>query len=336
MSALHKLLAALSFPKVFKAVSKLGSLITFLAFAAIWSGQEGPLSQVTRLMSSVANVGESASRAASAILDTGADFTSSASSAMLAISGTTYDAASAAWSGIDLLDLRCSKTIGRITADDGNLLAAWLNSSTGLAATKCAHASARELWSSLATSIGVAMPQAQASTEKLTSSGHFWQASGKAVLLASGYTALEFSCVEVTFVPQWANPVWAAFELNVTSEYQQIANYVDTFIQAAPAANLSWGPLSDESLATMSLPVRMTAKLKYVSRAVYLVFRCFLAELSSLWGGGIVLAAILFWAYHASSQARFIISQMADLLMPTKLANMLGIESTELGWGFIK
>ena len=179
------------------------------------------------------------------------------------------------------------------------------------------------------------MPHAQASTEKLASTGHFWQASGKAILLASGYTALEFSCVEVSFVPQWANPIWAAFELNVTTEYQQIANYVQNFISAAPAANLTWGPLSDESLATMTLPSRMTAKLKYVSRAVYLVFRSFLEELSSLWGGGIVFAAIIFWAYHASSRARFTISQLADLLLPMKLRNMLGIESTELGWGFV-
>jgi hypothetical protein len=136
-----------------------------MAIMALWSGQDGLVSQVTRMMSSR---GKSAGRAAALVLDMGADFTASASSAVLAVSSSTFSVAETAWHSIDLLDLSVTRTTGRVTTDDGSIIAKWGNSPLGRATARCHEQEALELWHNSATFIGISTPAPQMLASKIS------------------------------------------------------------------------------------------------------------------------------------------------------------------------
>ena len=81
-----------SYSKISKSAGQLFTLFTLLATGVVFTGHEGPLHQVSRVLSSAALVSESAGRAASLVLDRGADFTALATSAVLAVTTTSLGA----------------------------------------------------------------------------------------------------------------------------------------------------------------------------------------------------------------------------------------------------
>ena len=107
-------------------------------------------------------------------------------------------------------------------AESGEFIAQCFNSTIGKSATQADEARAIVLGSSLASSISLALPAAQASTERFGPHGFLWRAEGSAKLLTTGYVAMEFQYTIVNFVPRWANPIWETFEVNASSEVGQI------------------------------------------------------------------------------------------------------------------
>ena len=101
------------FGKVWKSCSSFAALIICLAF---WSGQEGPLSQVTSMLRSTAEVTRAAGGAAVMVLETGTAFTASAHTAAVRVAVSGLGAVQLAWSGVDVLDVHFNTSQGRILA----------------------------------------------------------------------------------------------------------------------------------------------------------------------------------------------------------------------------
>jgi hypothetical protein len=260
-----------------------------LAVLTVYSGQDGPLTQVTRVMSSLATVGESASRASALVLDRGTDIVASASSRGLAVSSSTMDAATAAWSGIDLLELVIDKSYGRIVADDGEVIALWLADESGSSTTKCRIPEVTTLWQLQARAISISMPVLEVAREQLVPSGTFWSAWSRATLLPSGHIALEFSFSNALFRPRWANPLWEVFELNVSAEALQISNILQRVISNVPGTNISWGELSPAAIAALGIPGASHFRWRRWSRVGHLIWIGIIDELGSLRGVGVLV-----------------------------------------------
>ena len=306
--------------KLHRIAKQCGTALALMALMAVYSGQEGPLAQVTRLMSAAAQVGESAGRAASLVLDRGADFTAGATTAVLTISSTTSSAAEAAWHGIDLADMSCAKTAGRVLADDGLLLADWFNSSAGRVTTKAAQQEALDLWIAQVSSVGLSMPVLESFTEFLQPDGSYWKAEGRTRLLTSGLVACEFLFVKVSFRPVWANPLWDALNLNLSTEVTQISSSVRTFAETVNAVNVTWGRLDDGDTMPANFTKMMFAKVKRWLRAFSGALRLLILEVCSLRGFGIALAITLVIAPRFASQANlWAFSVVGAITLPTYL-----------------
>ena len=104
-------------------------LITLLAHGA--SGQF--FEQITRMASAIARVSESASLAASTVIDRGTDLATTTSTAVLTFATGAANLVETAWQGVDLLNLHCEKTSGVVTAEHNLVLLEWLQSPAGLA-----------------------------------------------------------------------------------------------------------------------------------------------------------------------------------------------------------
>ena len=93
-------------------------LITLLAHGA--SGQF--FEQITRMASAIARVSESASLAASTVIDRGTDLATTTSTAVLTFATGAANLVETAWQGVDLLNLHCEKTSGVVTAEHNLVL----------------------------------------------------------------------------------------------------------------------------------------------------------------------------------------------------------------------
>ena len=107
-----------------------------------------------------------------------------------------------AWHGIVLTARSCQKNTGHIMAENGEIIAQCFNSTIGKSATQADEAGAIVLWSSLASSISLALPAAQASTERFDPHVFLWRAEGSAKLLTTGYVVMDFQYTTVNFVPR--------------------------------------------------------------------------------------------------------------------------------------
>ena len=80
-------------------------MVLLLCIFALGMGTDGPVQQVTRVLTSVADVSVSAGRLASALVDRTAEASLSATGAVLAVTHSTVGLVENAWNGIDLQDL---------------------------------------------------------------------------------------------------------------------------------------------------------------------------------------------------------------------------------------
>ena len=281
-----------SYTKLSRVAKHLSTAFTVLALLAAYSGHDGPVAQITRVMSSLATVGESASRASAQILDRSADIVAGASSAVMAVSTTTMDAAAAAWSGIDLMDMKMDNFFGRVMAENGDIIAKWTDASFGRSTTKCDIAPVIVFWQGMARTVSFQMPAAEASLEHTEVHGLYWKATGRAFIAFSGHISLEFTFNTATFQPRWANPVWELMEVNISSEAQQITDIIRAYTNRVQGHNVSWGPLPFDVIGDMTLNEQLTVRLCRWGRTIRIVANLLGAEICSLRVIGLLLALL--------------------------------------------
>ena len=200
------------------------------------------------MVSSAALVSERAFVGARLALDRGADLASTTSSAVLTFTTSSLDLLRTAWIGVDLLDLRCTSTVGSVMGASGHVLAIWINCSQGRAATRANRSEVLTFWSSVVTSVGVALPNASSEATNLDVEGLYWSAAASAYVLANGYLMFEYRYVEVSFVAEWASPFWQALDLPIEAQFVQIQEPIRNFTSSA-----SPGLRQPEAPATVDL-----------------------------------------------------------------------------------
>ena len=214
-----------------------------MSATVLWSGQHGPLAHVSSILGTTAAVAHSAGQAAVLVMDTGAGFTASATTAVIAITSSSLSAIENAWRGVDLSDVVIVKTFGRVVADNGQVLEHWVNSNAGIATTQSDLPAAIELWSALVASVELQLPYVSARVDRFEANSRYWRAEGSASMLHSGHTALEFCFTHVSFRPIWANPLWQSLDLNISVEHAQIMLAVGKADNYTKGHNVTWGPI---------------------------------------------------------------------------------------------
>jgi len=230
------------------------------------------------MASAIARVSESASLAASTVIDRGTDFATATSTAVL-----TFATGAA----------NCEKTSGVVTAEHNLVLLEWLQSHpAGLALMGGNLTEVTQLWQYLIQSVGLSLPQLKIAREFLSTSGLYWKIYGRCFIHSAGFVVLEFEMVQIHFTAQWANPFWEVLAVDIQAEYSQIHELVSSFsCQVDVAAPLHW------HWAAQDLPhPGWCAKL---CLCYIVVFRSMYLQLVSSRGYGFMAVGGLFFALGA-------------------------------------
>ena len=129
----------------------------FGTLVCVWllagGAKSGLFDQIARMLSSVAQVSESAANVASVVLDGSADFATSTTNAVLSFSTGSVNVARTAWRGVDLVNVNCTKTAGKVIGASAQAVARWFNSSLGKTVTQANFSEPIHLWTALAYSV---------------------------------------------------------------------------------------------------------------------------------------------------------------------------------------
>ena len=249
------------------------------------------LEPVGRMLSSTALVGESAANAVSQFISSGTQIATASGNAVMA----SLDVARTAWRGVDLLSMNCTRTVGRVLAEDAYVLEFWLNSSHGQEVLRAKEPKAYDFWRALCRSLTWQMPFVTSKLDYLDVHGEFWAADAALSFTDDGYVAFEFQYDQVRFVPQWANPVWQWMDKDVTAEYQQVRDMIGDFISSVPATNASWNELVPQSGRQASFLERLRCYVRRWMVFTYFTLRQALTVSASVtkWGCGTLLLFVL-------------------------------------------
>ena len=255
--------------------------------------QSGFVEQLACMVFSAALVYERASVAAALASDRGTELASTTSSAALTFTTSSLDLLRTAWIGVDLLDLRCTSTVGSVMGASGHVLAMWINSSQGRAASWANRSEVLTFWSSVVTSVGVALPYAASDATNLEVEGLSWSAAASAYVLANGYLMFEYRYVEVSFVAQWANPFWQALDLPIEAQFVQIQELIRNFTaSASPGLRQPEAPATVD-LSWMDPSMKVSLHIEVWFRAVGMHLRAWMRRCATK--GGVGLMVFFLW-----------------------------------------
>ena len=244
-----------------KRLPKLPSLTAVILVWVLTRGEwSGPLGGVGKMVSSVAGVTDSAGKAAGAALDAGANLTSVAVEVAVAAAANTLKASEEAWRGVDLVGAALRSTEGEVAVEDAEQLRVWLGSTAGKAAV--AAPDNFTAWTvEVMSGVGVSTPHVHSKRHAVEPLGSFEEWDVELRVLPSGYVAMQWRHVALSFRPQWANPLWESLSCPVESEAQQILDLAQRTVAAAGLSRPRT-PLIDENLATAGLPLVVSARLR--------------------------------------------------------------------------
>ena len=215
----------------------LGSMFWVLVLAS--ASRSGAFDHFASMLGSVARVSESAASVATLVLDSSADLATSTSQVVKAFSVESMDLVHTAWRGVDLLNLTCTKTAGRVVGLTASEVSAWFLGESGVAGTMCNKSQILDLWISAAHSVELGIPTVDSTMQHFNVSGEYWEAAVVAGLLPGGWISVDFAHTRVSFQARWANPFWELIELEVQQEAPQMVRQLQAFAQSVPAVNTS-------------------------------------------------------------------------------------------------
>ena len=322
LPALHRSLPRFKMPR---AKSYTGVAFCMLLIAALFSGNDGPIKHVTSILGSAAKVTE----AASLVVDSGADLTTTTLRSMVSITTGTLNLAETAWHGVDLTSLDAKQVRGRVTADTEAVLANWLLSESGANATN-APLQVREQWAQHLWQVAVQMPFQRFAEEHLNVSACFTRHEAAFMLMKSGYVMLDFNILTITFAPQWSNPLWEVISAPMDSQHDQISDTVHAFARTLPELNVTYISLDADAAA----PTRVSQVLHRYVRQGYLALlqaaAYFLGDLRGVGclGLGLLLAILGGVGYKARLLALWTTFQK-------KCAEKVAEQLQKMGWTMV-
>jgi len=252
------------------------------------------VAHVSRILGSVADVSVATGQVASLLLNQTGGLAATTSTAVQAVSSSTLSIAQAAWSGVDLLNMTGRHRVGSALIDDAEFLRYWLHSPEGMAITGCNLSVYRALWINTAQQISVELPFLATKDKILTLDGSYSETQIRVSLAWSGQLFFQYTCMEISFVPIWANPFWDALQFDISSEIGQITEQVEHFGSSLPTFNISWNMRADNFHANLPPAVLQQGKYRRHLRAISLELAYYVASLDSKWGVGMAVVGIFF------------------------------------------
>ena len=168
-----------------------------------------------------------------------------------------------------------------VVGDSVTVLSDWVASADGQLLTNFTETERKTTLASLS-HLGVAMLHIQINQAHLDVSqapAYYVRLHVQARLLPSGYLALHFKSYRSWFETKWANPLWEALEIPLSSEHQQISDLIVRLFERVTIKDQQ-APLTDMLLATSALPRLVPAKLARWGRAGVLAGQ---AVLDAVW-----------------------------------------------------
>lgn len=254
-------------------------------FVLFYRGMDaGAFSAVNRMLSSAASVTESASNAASVLLDKSTALAEGTSSAVEA----SMTVAKAAWNGVDLADIKVNRSHIQVQGATVSALINWIQSDECAMVFPDMPVNATALWVATVESFAWSRPDVEVSREELSLTGFFWFTAARCHLSSGGWLVLELSMITMTFSPHWANPLWDVLDFDLDAEFDQVlqtAMMAAMHHRAVEAHSLRI-QIADESFIQVGL-LRL-------GRLVGQLVRWISMFLASGWGCGLMMAVLSF------------------------------------------
>eukprot|EP00438_Fugacium_kawagutii_P019967 Skav222677 [mRNA] locus=scaffold1471:6935:8029:- [translate_table: standard] len=236
-----------------------------LLLVSIWSGADGPLFQVARLLGVLATLGETTSTAAGQAINVTGALASAASEVITSATSNGLNTAENVWRGIDVSQLEADRCAGILTVDGPEALEQWLNTSAASLVIPCLTPDLKAQLLAATASIALTLPSIQSATESLELLSEFNATKVWAHLTPDGRTQVHYELVHLRFLVYWANPLWTNLDLDLASERDQILRLLRLAVISLPSPTPATGIRTLELEVHVSWPV-LVSKVKMFAR----------------------------------------------------------------------
>ena len=268
--------------------------MTLLLTVSILTGRDGPLLQVSRLLGAAASLSESAGSAVGKAIDGATAIATSTTDLFLAVATNSMSLGDNAWHGVDLYDVNANRCSGSLTADSGQVLHTWLLSRHASNLLPCANSDLKQTLIAAATSVSLRMPDIQTIAEELQLNGTYGALALQAAVLLNGQVKVSFDAVNISFRPEWANPLWGHFGYDQEAKRTQIMAAIRDTALSLPSKAIIWHALQDDSVPLWSFAQgRFNRVLCMMWMYAFAIFDWVYCD---LWGSGIFWIGALFSA----------------------------------------
>jgi hypothetical protein len=226
-----------------------GTLLVLLLLGVLLSGQHGPITQLSRLLGSVATLSEAAAFTGAGVFNATGSVASSVSSLALAAVWQSMKLSESAWRGVDILDVVAQRCDGHVAVDGSMVLRFWLNSTPVQTMAPCLLGPMHLRLLEAAQAISQDVPSFSLEVQEVNVSGSYGLMKIAARMASSGHLVLDYTMVNITFQAEWSNPVWSSLELPLRSEQSQVLSHLQAVENSLP---VKIHTLSDAALAHLA------------------------------------------------------------------------------------
>ena len=127
-----------------------------------------------------------------------------------------------------------------------------------------------------------------------------------------------YECIEASFSPRWANPLWGWIEFEWESESVQITALLNQLLEQMPAARIVHLQL-DERDVKLLRPELWQLRIAQAVQASQVIIRFFSLCIAGLWDGlsrgrGVVISGAIFTVSCFCLLRRMVASMVTDYL----------------------
>ena len=192
------------------------------------------------------------------VVRAGEQVVSSAANATVAVThfavgavSLSLSAAEDFWHGVDLLNARADRTVGRAGAESPAALKDWiLRGGGGLVPDVLLPQVAR-----FVTNFNLSVPAQQGGGQHFEAEGVFRSWYAEVRRLRSGHIGFAVVLTTVSFLPKWANPLWEMADFPPASEPDRILDAVKVVVERLGVVDQYDMEVTDDNIRTEQLPL---------------------------------------------------------------------------------
>jgi len=212
------------------------SSATFLlgiAVAVLLMKSDGPLYQLTRALSAMAEVSEETADLVVAFLKSGGSLSSSAGSWAQSTLSTTKDLCGEMWSGIDIQNVTVIRESGTFLSDSPEVLREWLQTPEALLlmanSTDVLNVAAAGL-----TGVMTGLPVVTRDTVAMLSSRSYSATAVKVFRASYSSFGITWEWARASYSLAWANPLWDLLELDPGANLSVVEVTLSNYFRSLP------------------------------------------------------------------------------------------------------